>query len=110
VAEVIEQTFGVRYHRDHVERLLRKACWSRQKPMEQATQRNEEAITRWHEERWSELKKAEREKATIIWVNGAGFYLLPLAVHTWASTGQTPRLARQTDARSPLGDQWHQPG
>src|SRR5512142_511000 len=34
VAEVIERTFGVRYHRDHVGRLLRQAGWSRQEPIE----------------------------------------------------------------------------
>ena len=43
VAEVIARTFGVRYHRDHVGRLLREAGWSRQKPMERASQRNDEA-------------------------------------------------------------------
>ena len=42
-AEVIARTFGVRYHRDHVGRLLREAGWSRQKPMERASQRNDEA-------------------------------------------------------------------
>lgn len=30
VAEVIERTFGVHYHRDHVGRLLREVGWSRQ--------------------------------------------------------------------------------
>src|SRR5438132_11770010 len=44
VAKVIDQTFGVRYHRDHVGRLLREAGWSRQQPIERATQRNEAAI------------------------------------------------------------------
>jgi transposase len=34
VAEVIERTFGVKYHRDHVSRLLREAGWSRQEPIE----------------------------------------------------------------------------
>ena len=57
VAEVIEHTFGVRYHRDHVGRLLREAGWSRQKPVERASQRNEEAITEWYEERWPAIKK-----------------------------------------------------
>ena len=52
------------------------------------------------------LKKAEQDKATILWVDEAGFYLLPMAVRTWAPRGQTPRLARQTHPRSPLGDQW----
>ena len=33
VAAVIERTFGVRYHRDHVSRLLRQAGWSQQPPI-----------------------------------------------------------------------------
>src|SRR6266568_5432180 len=38
------------------------------------------------------LKKAEQDKATIVWVDEAGFYLLPMAVRTWAPRGQTPIL------------------
>ena len=40
VAEVIARTFGVRFHRDHVGRLMSEAGWSRQKPIERASQRN----------------------------------------------------------------------
>ena len=57
VAEVIVRTFGVRYHRDHVGRLMREAGWSRQKPVERASQRNEVAIRKWSQERWPALKK-----------------------------------------------------
>ena len=57
VAEVIDRTFGVRYHRDHVGRLLREAGWSRQQPIERATQRDEEAIKAWYEQRWPAIKK-----------------------------------------------------
>src|SRR2546421_6360038 len=57
VAEVIKRTFGVSYHRDHVSRLLREAGWSRQQPIERATQRNEEAIEQWTKERWPAIKK-----------------------------------------------------
>jgi transposase len=60
VAEVIKRTFGVRSHRDHVGRLMREAGWSRQKPVERASQRNEEAIKQWSEERWPEIKKKPR--------------------------------------------------
>jgi transposase len=60
VAKVIAQTFGVRYHRDHVGRLLREAGWSRQQPIERATQRNEAAIKQWSEERWPAIKKKPR--------------------------------------------------
>ena len=58
VAKVIDQIFAVRYHRDHVGRLLREAGWSRQQPIERATQRDEEAIKDWHEKRWPALKKS----------------------------------------------------
>jgi transposase len=37
-------------------------------------------------------KKAEQDNATIVWVDEAGFYLLPMAVRTWAPRGQTPIL------------------
>ncbi len=57
MAEVISRTFGVRYHRDHVGRLLREAGWSRQEPIERASQRDETAITDWFEKRWPALKK-----------------------------------------------------
>lgn len=37
-------------------------------------------------------KRAEAEGRTIVWVDESGFYLLPLAVRTWAPRGQTPVL------------------
>ena len=37
-------------------------------------------------------KKAEREGRTIVFVDEAGFYLLPAGVHTYAPRGQTPIL------------------
>jgi transposase len=37
-------------------------------------------------------KGAHEEGATIVWVDESGFYLLPLAVRTWAPKGQTPIL------------------
>ncbi len=36
---------------------MREAGWSRQKPIEQASQRNEEALKQWSEERWPQIKK-----------------------------------------------------
>src|SRR5947209_10872932 len=57
VAQVIARTFGVQYHRDHVSKLLPEAGWSRQKPQERASQRDEEAIHEWVQERWPAIKK-----------------------------------------------------
>ncbi len=64
VAVVIERAFGVRYHPVHVGRLLRQAGWSRQRPIQRATQRDEAAITRWYEERWPAIKKKRKRKDT----------------------------------------------
>ncbi len=57
VAELIRRQFGVRYHPAHVSRLLKSLRLSLQKPQRRAYQRDEEAIERWKEERWPELKK-----------------------------------------------------
>jgi transposase len=62
VTEVIKRTFGIRSHRDHVGRLMREAGWSRQKPVERASQRNEEAIKKWSEERWPDIKKKPKRR------------------------------------------------
>jgi transposase len=64
VAQVIERTFGVRSHPDHVSRLLRRAGWSVQRPIQRATQRDEEAIRRGQEERWPARRKKPSKKAT----------------------------------------------
>jgi transposase len=64
VAEVIGRTFGVRYHPDHVSRLLKRCGWSQQRPVEQATQRDEAAIREWYEERWPALRKKRPRKST----------------------------------------------
>ena len=37
-------------------------------------------------------KKAQAEERTMVWVDESGFYLLPMAVRTWAPRGQTPIL------------------
>ena len=57
VRAVIQREFGVTYSVEQVGRLLSKIGWSRQKPVERASQRDEEEIGRWHEETWPELEK-----------------------------------------------------
>jgi transposase len=37
-------------------------------------------------------KGADEQRSTIVWVDESAFYLLPLAVRTWAPRGQTPTL------------------
>lgn len=57
VKAVIERTFSVSYSLSQVGRLLQQIVWSRQKPVERASQRDEAAIARWRGERWLELEK-----------------------------------------------------
>ncbi len=57
IAEVIERRFGVRYHRDHVGRLLARNGWSPQKPERRARERDEAAIARWKRSRWPRVKR-----------------------------------------------------
>ncbi len=37
-------------------------------------------------------KKAAEEERTLVWIDQSGFYLLPMAVRTYAPRGQTPVL------------------
>jgi transposase len=57
VAEVIWKKFGVRYHRDHVGRLLHSLGWSHQKPQKKALERNQVEIRRFLRRDWPALKK-----------------------------------------------------
>lgn len=57
VAQVIERRFGVRYHVDHVGRLLHGLGWSPQKPERRALERDDGAIRRWVRQQWPRVKK-----------------------------------------------------
>jgi transposase len=60
VAHMIKQQFGVSYHPAHCSRLVRACHSSQQKPIEKATQRDEQRIEDWKREQWPALKKSER--------------------------------------------------
>lgn len=57
VAEHIQRAFGVRYHVDHVCRLLHAMQWSPQKPARKAVERDEVGIRQWIKQDWPGLKK-----------------------------------------------------
>jgi transposase len=57
VAKVIRREFRVKYHVDHIGRLLRSMGWSPQKPERRARERDEEAIRRWVKVDWPRVKK-----------------------------------------------------
>lgn len=63
IAQVIRQSFGVSYHPSHVGRILKACGWTLQKPVRRATQRDEQAIRRWREERWPQVKKRPNRRS-----------------------------------------------
>lgn len=63
VARLIQRRFAVRYHPDHVWRVLRRLGWSCQRPTTRARQRDEAAIRHWKKITWPTLKKTPPTKA-----------------------------------------------
>lgn len=57
IASVIRKEFGVKYHPNHVWRLLRGLGWSCQVPERRAVQRDEKAIAHWKRYKWPHIKK-----------------------------------------------------
>jgi transposase len=91
IRQVIKEEFGVEYHKGHVSRILKEIGWTPQVPITRAIQRDEEAIQRWREHDWPQLKRiATRQRRTLVFVDEAGFYLLPGVVKTYGPRGQTP--------------------
>jgi len=60
IAELVEHEFGVRYHRDHIGRLMHSLGWSPQKPERRALERDEDEIARWKQKEWPRIKKTPR--------------------------------------------------
>jgi len=102
IARVIEEEFAVRYHKDHIGRLLQELRWTPQVPIRRALQRDEQAIACWRIEVWPELqRRARRERRVLVFEDESGFYLLPGVVRTYAPEGQTP-VIREKQTRDHL--------
>ena len=57
IADLIEHQLGVRYHRNHVGKLLHQIGWSHQKPQRRAVERDDAAIEEWKRSVWPRVKK-----------------------------------------------------
>ena len=102
VAKVIEEEFGIRYHKDHVSRLLKELRWTPQVPIKRALQRDEQKIEDWRRRVWPELREqARKEHRTLVFEDESGFYLLPGLVRTYAPQAHTPVL-RENQSRDHL--------
>ena len=57
VALAIEERISVRYHIDHVGRLMHALGWSPQKPARRVLERDETAMVTWVKSEWPRAKK-----------------------------------------------------
>jgi hypothetical protein len=93
VGKVIEEEFGVAYEKSQVSRILKQLRWTPQMPIRRAIQRDEAAIELWRTTTWPRLlRQAKIERGTLVFVDEAGFYLLPSVVKTYAPVAHTPVL------------------
>jgi transposase len=94
VAVMIQRHFGVRYHPDHVRRLLHdRLHWTSQKPQKRARERNVQEVERWIADDWPPIiRQAYQCRARIALLDESGFLLSPTVRRTMAPRGQTPVL------------------
>jgi transposase len=57
VAHLIQKKFRIRYHSDHISRILHTMGFSSQKPERRARERDEKAIRHWVRYAWPQIKK-----------------------------------------------------
>ena len=58
IASLIVKYFGVRYHVDHLSRLMRSLGWSSQKPKRRPIERDERVVRTWRRVEWPHIKKS----------------------------------------------------
>jgi transposase len=57
VAEVIAKKFQVKYHPDHVGKMLHDLGWTCQKPEQRAREADDVAMERWRKRDWPRIKR-----------------------------------------------------
>jgi len=90
VAQLIQARFGVRYHPEHVRKLLKKRLhYSSHKPQRRARERNDKEVERWKADEFPRIvREAYRRNAHVAFLDESGFMLQPLVRRTLAPRGQ----------------------
>jgi transposase len=90
VAQLIRRHFGVKYHADHVLKLVkRRLGWTSHKPQGRPRQRNDKEVERWKADEFPRiLREAWRRGAHVAFLDESGFLLTPLLRRTLAPRGQ----------------------
>jgi transposase len=94
VARLNERRFGVRYHPEHVRKVLkRRLGWTSQKPRRKARERDDKEVERWLADEFPRIvREAWRRSAYLVFLDESGFFLTPTVRRTLAPRGRTPVL------------------
>src|SRR5215471_3844843 len=93
-ARLIQRTFGVGFHPEHVRKLLkRRLGWTSQKPRRKARERNDREVARWVGDEFPRIvREAWPRSAYLVFLDESGFFLTPTVRRTLAPRGKTPVL------------------
>jgi transposase len=94
VATVIDRHFGLKYHPEHVRKILKlRLGWTSQKPQVRAKEQNDKEVERWLDDEFPRIVRESWERqATLVFLDEAGFLLTPTVRRTLAPRGKTPVL------------------
>ena len=76
VARLIEREFGIRYHPEHVRKILkRRLGWTSQKPRRKARERDDKEVARWVGDEFPRIvREAWRRSAYLVFLDESGFF------------------------------------
>jgi hypothetical protein len=94
VARLIEREFGIRYHPEHVRKVLeRRLGWTSQKPRRKPRERDGQEVSRWLGDDFPRVvREAFRRRGYLVFLDESGFFLTPTVRRTLAPRGETPVL------------------
>jgi transposase len=94
VATLIRCHFGIAYHPEHVRSVLKdRLGWSSHKPELRAREQNHQEVERWLDDEFPRIvREAFRRRATLVFLDEAGFQLTPLVRRSLGPRGQTQVL------------------
>lgn len=91
IGRLVKATFGVGYSHDYVGMMLRRYDWSPQRPAKVAREKDPVAVKQWVDVTWRNIAEdARASDAVIVFVDEAGFSMVPCLKSTWAPAGRTP--------------------
>jgi hypothetical protein len=93
-ARLIERHFGLRYHPEHVRKVLKQRLgWTSQKPKRKARERDDKEVERWLDDDYRRIiREAWQRSAYLVFLDESGFFLTPTVWRTLAPRGRTPVL------------------